>query len=361
MPVSVVREDLRGWARTIAVSDIHAHPSLLSRMLEELKFSERDLLIVIGDILLKGQENITSMRLMMELSRRPNVIVLGGNCDTVPEEILALPDGEELTDIFRRSAFCRELLNPLSPPPDADCAALRTMIREHYRRELAYLRNMPDILDTPQAVFVHGGLPDADLRTAASWDSHSVRKFDDFLHHAPPLSKPVIVGHWPCCLYGESYPDCAPFWDASRKVLSIDGGLGVKEEGQLNAVVIPYGEFEKREYYAVDDLPKVRALSAQEESPGSFYIRWQDDRVEPLESEKEFTLVRHLRTNAVLRVLSDKLWKDERGALRCSDSTDWMPPVQPGDTLSLLADTTRGYLVKKNGAIGWYRGAVDFM
>lgn len=361
MPVSVVRADLRGWARTIVISDVHAHAALLSQMLDMLKFSERDLLVVVGDLLLKGNENLNTLRLMTELSKRPNVIVLGGNCDTVPEEILALSDGEELADIFRRSGFIRQLLNPLSPPPDADCAALRDLIRLHYRQELEYLRKLPDILDTPQAVFVHGGLPDGDLRTAASWDSHSVRKFDDYLHRAPPLSKPVIVGHWPCCLYGEAHPDCTPLWDASRRVLSIDGGLGVKEDGQLNAVVIPYGEFEKREYYAVDDLPKVRALSAQEESARSFYIRYGDDLVEALESEKEFTLVRHLRTSAVLRVLSDKLWKDESGALRCSDSTDWMPPVQPGDMLSLAADTTRGYLVKKNGAIGWYRGAVEFM
>ena len=38
------------------------------------------------------------------------------------------------------------------------------------------------------------------------------------------------------------------------------------------------------------------------------------------------------------------------------DSTDYHLPVTPGDSLSLVARTSRGYLMKKNGVTGWYFG-----
>ncbi|MEA5039847.1 MAG: metallophosphoesterase [Clostridiaceae bacterium] len=361
MPASIVRADLRDWARTIVISDVHAHASLLSRLLETLRFCERDLLVIAGDLLLRGKENLPTLRLAMELARRPNAVILGGNCDDVIDVLLSMPDGDKLKGYFRQNSFCHELLAPLSPPPGADCAVLRGLIREHYAHELRFLRERPDILDTPQAVFVHGGLPDGDLKNASAWDSAAVRKFDDYLHHAPVLPKPVVVGHWPCCLYRDGYPDATPFWDGIKNLLSIDGGLGVKPDGQLNAVVIPRGEFEAREYFALDELPRVRALSSQEESAYSFYIRYGDDRVEAEEEKDGFTYVRHMRTGRGMWVPSPRLWTGEDGLLRCGDSTDWKPQVAPRDVLSLVADTSRGYLIKKNGATGWYRGAVEYM
>ena len=66
MPASIVRADLRDWARTIVISDVHAHASLLSRLLETLRFCERDLLVIAGDLLLRGKENLPTLRLAME-------------------------------------------------------------------------------------------------------------------------------------------------------------------------------------------------------------------------------------------------------------------------------------------------------
>ena len=50
--------------------------------------------------------------------------------------------------------------------------------------------------------------------------------------------------------------------------------------------------------------------------------------------------------------------RDRRDGERlwCEDSTDYRLPVLPGDPLSLVARTSRGCLMKKNGVTGWYSG-----
>lgn len=102
----------------------------------------------------------------------------------------------------------------------------------------------------------------------------------------------------------------------------------------------------------------LRALDPQAGTENSLYIRWGDNRVERGERRDEFTYVRHLRTGRALWARTDDLW-EENGRTCCADSTDWLLPVVPGDLLRLVADTTRGRLVKKNGAVGWYKGRCE--
>ena len=47
---------------------------------------------------------------------------------------------------------------------------------------------------------------------------------------------------------------------------------------------------------------------------------------------------------------------DHGGVLSCSDVTDYLLPVEPGDELHLILALKRGCYVKKDGAAGWYLG-----
>jgi len=47
------------------------------------------------------------------------------------------------------------------------------------------------------------------------------------------------------------------------------------------------------------------------------------------------------------------------GRLHTADVTDYRLPVEPGDVLGLVCSCSRGYLLKKNGAVGWYFGRVE--
>ncbi|MBD9090513.1 MAG: serine/threonine protein phosphatase, partial [Clostridiales bacterium] len=96
-------------------------------------------------------------------------------------------------------------------------------------------------------------------------------------------------------------------------------------------------------------------LDRQEASPDSINIRWGRSAVEVLEEGEELSLCRHLETGRTLYILNRYLRMGPDG-LWCEDSTDYRLPVLPGDPLSLVARTSRGCLMKKNGVTGWYSG-----
>ena len=37
---------------------------------------------------------------------------------------------------------------------------------------------------------------------------------------------------------------------------------------------------------------------------------------------------------------------------------DYRPAIAPGETLSIVRETDRGYWIKKNGVSGWYSGHI---
>ena len=77
--------------------------------------------------------------------------------------------------------------------------------------------------------------------------------------------------------------------------------------------------------------------------------------MEVLKEGPEFSLCRHLNTGRELWVLTKYLRRRD-GQTFCLDSTDYRLPVDPGDLLSVVEETSRGALVKKNGSTGWYLG-----
>ena len=102
----------------------------------------------------------------------------------------------------------------------------------------------------------------------------------------------------------------------------------------------------------------VRALDRQEAGPPPFTIRWTDHLVEVIEEGPEFSLCRHQTTGRELWVLTRYLCR-QGDRTWCRDATDYRPPVQPGDLLSVVEKTSRGFLVKKQGVTGWYTGRTE--
>ena len=70
------------------------------------------------------------------------------------------------------------------------------------------------------------------------------------------------------------------------------------------------------------------------------------------------SLCRHLESGLEIKILNSYLRDGPRG-LWCEDSTDYHLPVTPGDTLTLVASTSNGYLCKKDGITGWYFGQIS--
>ena len=247
--------------------------------------------------------------------------------------------------------------NPAVPQPDT---LARDILRECLRRTFPWvwdwLRSLPTILESEHLVFVHGGVPSLDRMEEL--DAWHCMKNDDYWgqgHSFAHTGKYVVVGHWPVTLYDPRIPSAAPIIDRARHIISIDGGCVLKDDGQLNALIIPYNGSEDFQVEHYDPFPVRRVKSAQKGSEKSIYIRWGDNIVRILERGREFSRCVHVRTGYELDILTKNLY-GESGEVRCNDCTDYVLPLEAGDEVSVVETTSRGYFVKHNGVSGWYGG-----
>ena len=69
--------------RVLVTSDIHGHCDQLRQLLEKASYApEKDVLVIVGDMLEKGWQNLETLRFVMHLSETGKVYTLIGNADT---------------------------------------------------------------------------------------------------------------------------------------------------------------------------------------------------------------------------------------------------------------------------------------
>lgn len=355
---AIVRHiDLPAHRRVFAVSDIHGHLDYFKGLLEKLRFSTDDILIILGDLVDKGPRSVDTLRYVMQLCKTHTVHVLQGNCDRIlfdplPNQwllhYLSSWNGHLLINEFAA------LLGYVVRRPE-DLDGLRTAILEAFPEECAFLSSLPTILENDEYIFVHGGVPrETRLDELDAW---SCMKNDNFLGQGHHFRRWCIVGHWPATLYHEHYPCANPLVSREQHIVSIDGGCVIKADGQLNALHIPPKPDGNFTWTAYDSLPTAVAAEAQAPSEDSFNIRFGDNALKLLEQGAEFSTCLHLSSGRRMKILTRDLWITEKGVF-CEDSTDYHLSVQPGDVLSIVHETSRGRLAKKDGIVGWYTGAL---
>lgn len=360
IPARVIHPEFQPGRRILAVSDIHGNLPFFRGLLEKVHFTQDDILVLVGDILEKGRDSLALLRHVMELCRTHTVYPLCGNCDGL---VLRFFEDDSWDSGFFTSylpahpeSTLRQLAVEMGFENWADLPAFRQALREGYPELWGWLREMPTILETEHLVFVHGGVPS--LEGMEKLDAWKCMKNDDFLGQGHAFSKYVVVGHWPVTLYNPSIPSAAPIFDHQRRIISIDGGCVLKLDGQLNALIIPEESSSRFAWEAYDGIPTVTALDPQAPSRDSLNIRWGRSALELLHAGEELSLCRHLESGRELLILNSYLRDGPRG-LWCEDSTDYRLPVLPGDTLSLVARTSSGFLCKKDGVTGWYFGRIS--
>ncbi len=354
----IERLDTAGW-RLVAVSDIHANLPYFKGLLKKLEFSEKDELIIVGDFLEKGEHSLETLRFIMELCRKGNCHVLSGNCDTwsdaVDDEVTYWSDKMVHYMLFRQGGLIWDMLHELgiTVTEGMDFVPLVPKLRECFAPEFDFLRKLPHIIETEHYIFVHGGVrPDVPLTEQRGGDC---MKFDDFMSYGYSFDKWVIVGHWPVMLYLPDHVCANPIIDREHRIISIDGGCTLKDDGQLNGLIIPFEGSEDFSFEAYDPFPVRRVKTAQEKGGRSYYIRWGDNDVQVLRRGEEFSLCRHVRTGYEMEILTKYLYSDGEFC-KCNDSTDLVPELNAGDEVSVIEETPRGYLVKHKGVSGWYWG-----
>ena len=362
---SVGHPRLDDSARIIVISDIHGNLPYLQGLVRKLHLRAGDQLVLLGDLVEKGPESLATLRYIISLRSVCRVYPVLGNCDfwhLWVDGADPAGDGSTLRHLLsqKESArsglildMCAELGTELRPDTDLDI--LKMALRLHFKAEFDFLRAMPYALDTEKYIFVHGGIPKGEtLESAGAW---RCMKLDNFYAQRQHFDKWVITGHTPVCLYGRSTISAVPIVDPACRIVAIDGGCVLKDDGQLNAFIIRRGKF-SWEWY--DGFPEAVARTPQKKGARSAYIRWGDNVVTPVELGREWCRIRHSRTGYEMDVPTDFLF-ETGGELHVSDVTDYRPAIRPGDLVSVVRATDRGFWIKKDGVTGWYSGQLEYI
>ncbi len=358
MKAKIQRLQLEPGRRILAVSDIHGRLDYLRGLLERVGFCEHDILFILGDFTEKGPESLATLRYIMALGEKYEVHTLCGNCDIWAP----LLDGEmgdaartviPYMDVKPR-CLARQMLEEqgVEFSPDMDYNYVRSLLLERYAPEFEFLRRLPTVIETEHYVFVHGGIPEH------SDDAWAYMKYDRFSERSKPREKWTVCGHWPVMLYCSDTVCANPVFDRQKRIISIDGGCVLKDDGQLNALIIPCDGSGDLSFVPYDSFPTARVSSPQQADSRHWYIRWGDNEVEVLEEGEEFCRCRHTRTGYEMDILTKYLYGE--GSIRkANDCTDHVLPLEKGDAVSVVETTSRGYFVKHKGVSGWYFGELE--
>lgn len=348
--------------RILAVSDIHGNLPYLRGLLEKAGFCGEDELIIDGDFLEKGSESLNTLHYIMALCKKGNCHVVCGNCDdwdiiynTDDPDTEAMLHGYVLS---KSVGLVREMCaaQGIDPASGISFREIKQRLKAAYAEEWAFLASLPHAIETEKFIFAHGGC--VPVLPLEEHTAGQLQHCDGFMSLGRRFDKWVIVGHWPVMLYGTDTVCANPVIDRESRIISIDGGCVLKDDGQLNALIIPNRQSEDFDFIAYDPFPVRRVLDAQEEGERSYYIRWGDNKVQVLERGEEFSRCRHVRTGYEMDILTKYLYSEEEFCT-CNDCTDYRPALMPGDEVSVVEESSRGYFVKYKGVSGWYAGRLE--
>lgn len=348
--------------RLIAISDVHGHIRQLHALLDKVRYCDADALVFVGDYIERGAQSLPVLEFVARLfaARPQNVRLLLGNWELYILSAIEKGDCALLYKNRQRllaragNTLYGEMCARLGLDADSEAAmrAAHPKVLEKFGALIRFFLERPIVLDAGEMVFVHGGLPHGDLAALDPDHPYRCMKFDDFLWQDSVFARPVVFGHMPV-VNGRRHVPCAlPYFDARRNVIGIDGGCGVKHEGQLNALLWRDGVFSCD--CVSGDLPVVRAKSAQAESKNSLNVHYFEP-LRVLSQEGALARVRHEATGRVLWAATDGIWQED--GRDHTETTDFALGVEAGDQLYVVRQTPRGLLAQKNGVTGWYYGA----
>ena len=140
--VKIEYVEIERGRRLLVTSDIHGHAASLKKVLEKAEFSDDDILVIIGDIVEKGPESLKTLRYVMELCERGNVLPLIGNVDAWRLHMINGIRAESVQGFYDYLLHLR--------------AWIGTSFFDELTRELGYICTSPaDILKSKDRVLGH--------------------------------------------------------------------------------------------------------------------------------------------------------------------------------------------------------------
>ena len=231
------------YRRIFALGDIHGRFDRLSSVFNKINFdAEKDFLIMLGDYIDRGNENLHCLQWAMKMSEFKNVVVLRGNHEQMMlyyylmgtfESTVWLPNGGNLTKA-EIDAWCRN-------DPDFLQKALKFI----YDRPLYYQMK----INGKDYLFVHAGLkPNVPLEKQTEESLLWIR--DEFYNEYDGEME-VVCGHTPTPYLGtlEGMEGRDPYLPVRlpNKITLIDTGSFLRK-GRISCIDVLTGQIWQSSY-----------------------------------------------------------------------------------------------------------------
>ncbi|MCR1960420.1 Calcineurin-like phosphoesterase [Thomasclavelia cocleata] len=361
LEVKHVEKMIKGKYRCIVVSDIHSHLDRFKQLLKKTKYCLDDYLVVVGDFIEKGDQAIETVEYLMKLQEKNDkVYVLLGNCEYALEEMVTNPKyAKQIINYLNhigKGGMIRQAINKLSLNIKSDQPEyIQLKVKEFLQPYFNYFTTLPTTLHFNNFIFVHAG-----IEKREDWQNSSLSSMIEmktFYMDGHCLDDYVIVGHLPTSNQYENFINNEIIINNEKRVISIDGGTGVKSISQLNALIITgeNGTYTFSKEY-VQPLPLYQVLlDINSLSKEAVKIAWPNFEVELLEEKSNFSKCRQINTNKILNIKNEFLYHHSDKVYCLDDYIDYQISLKKGDIVKLVGVYGIYAYVIKNNTVGWVK------
>lgn len=167
------------YRNIFVISDIHAHATLFRKLLLQLDYNKQDLFLILGDSCDRGKELEETYQILFDLQKEVNIIHLMGNHEKMLEEYYTF--GKD---------------NPYFLTENGGRLTTKILDNNEDLLEniLAYISEMPHIVESEHFLFVHAGL-DFSVPLEQQKEDYILWTKDFFWNKRDNVEKTVIFGH----------------------------------------------------------------------------------------------------------------------------------------------------------------------
>ena len=355
-----LKKTIKGDYRLIVISDIHGHLDRLRHLLQKIKYNSHDYLVILGDFVEKGDQVIDTIHFVQQLDQNERTFVLTGNCEWALDALLTIPElASQIPMYLKRvssNGCIREVYHKLHLDDGHETMlGVQKQIAEYLKKELDYISHLPVTLKLNQFLFVHAGIEKRKDYQNSSLSS--MLEMQHFYDQGHILEEIVVVGHLPTSNYFKRHIDNNIIIDEEKKIICIDGGTGVKNVSQLNALIIERQNNQvtySKEY--VQPLPLYQVtqdvVSLREDIHKISYPYFE---IEVLKQGKQFSLCYQKETNQTLKIKNEFIYQRNQKTYCLDDYTDYFLTIKKDEDVKLLGIYDEYAYVIYQGQVGWIK------
>ena len=345
--------------RCIVISDIHSHLDRFKQLLQEVHYTRDDYLIINGDFIEKGTKTLQTIDYLQRLSNdNEKVYIILGNCEYAVETLVN--DDRYACEMVHylhkigKIGMIDQVVSKLKIDLKKESPqVIQQKVRNELQSYLNFLKKLPTSLKTQDFLFVHAG-----IEKRLDWYNSSRRSFIEmrtFQKEGHLLDQYVVVGHLPTSNFHQFHINNDIIIDDDKKIISIDGGTGVKSISQLNALIIKCQNHGYTfESYDVQPFLKYKIThGCRQNNQKDYKVAWPHFEVEIIKPGKDFSLCKQIDTQNIFDIKNEFLYQRKDKTYCLDDYTNHLLSVKKDDLVKLIGFYGNYAYVMKNKEAGW--------